>query len=382
MRIGIDVSSTVERETGKISSIGYYTYELVQALSKIDKDNKYILFHSFLPKSKRVAYLIDQDNFKSKIFKFPHKILDFCWNNFHLLSLEYLVGNIDIFHIPSFTFPITKKIKRIFTVHGLGFCKHPEFFSKKEAGAFQKMLKFLPKVDAIIAVSHSVKEELNEILRIPKEKIKVVYHGADKIFQPIKDKEEVNKRLSKYGIFGKYIISVGKIEPVKNFTRLIEAFAIFNRSEKGLYKLVIVGPPYHQYEEIFQKIRRLSLSNKIIFVGYVPSDELPYLYSGAKLFIRPSLYDSFGLSVLEAMACGTPAIVSNISSFVEIVENAGILVNPYNVEEIAEAIYKVLTNEELQNKMREKGLEKAKHFSWEKCARETLAVYEEVKKYK
>jgi len=380
MHIGIDLSSTVEKETGKITSIGYYAYELVKGLSKVDKENEYILFHSFLPKGKRVPCSINQDNFKSRVFKFPHRILDFCWNNLHLLPLEDLIGNINIFHSPSFTFPLSKRIKRVVTVHGLGFSKYPELFPREEVRTLRKIRKFLPKVDRLIAVSCSIREELKEILGISPRKINIVYHGINEIFHPIKDKEKIAEKLSQYGISGKYIISVGKLEPAKNFGRLIDAFSEIGKLGGNLLKLVIVGAPYYQYDELFQKTRKLKLDNKVIFTGYLSPDELPYLYSGAELFLRPSLYEGCSLPLLEAMACGLPVVTSNISSFSEIVGDAGILVDPYDVEEIAEAVYNVLSNKESAEEMRRKGLEKAKQFSWEKCAKETLKVYEEVLK--
>ena len=182
----------------------------------------------------------------------------------------------------------------------------------------------------------------------------------------------------KYQLPRSYLFYVGNISKHKNVDKIIEAFKKIK--SKTNYKLVIAGKLSFGSKDIKKKIKDLDLQDDVIFTGYVPEEDLPALYNGASLFVYPSFYEGFGLPPLEAMQCGCPVITSNTSSLPEVVGNAGIMVDPNDVDELAKQMERVLTNKKLQQKMRKAGLKQAKKFSWEKCARETLKVYEEVLK--
>jgi glycosyltransferase involved in cell wall biosynthesis len=234
------------------------------------------------------------------------------------------------------------------------------------------------RADKIIAISQSTKKDLINLLGAKPEKISVVYPGYDDdIFKPSPDPHKIETALRKYGIIRSYIIYVGILEPKKNILRLVEAFASLKREGKIVHKLVIAGKRAWGDETVFQAVRRNGLEGEVIFTGYVPQEELPLLMSGADVFVFPSLHEGFGIPPLEAMACGTPVIASNASSLPEVVGDAGILVDPYNVDEIAEAIYKVVSDGKLREQMRRKGLERAKLFSWKKAAQQTLQILED-----
>jgi glycosyltransferase involved in cell wall biosynthesis len=231
--------------------------------------------------------------------------------------------------------------------------------------------------DRIITISQSTKADLINLLGAKPEKISVVYPGYDDSFRPQVNHHELKALMSKYSIDDRYILFTGALEPKKNLTRLVEAFVSLKKQGKTVHKLVIAGKRAWGDETVFQTVRRSGLESQVIFTGYVPQEELPLLMSGADVFVFPSLHEGFGIPPLEAMACGTPVITSNSSSLPEVVGDAGVLVNPYSVDEIAEAIYKVVSNRELREEMRRKGLERAKLFSWERAAQEIVQMLEE-----
>lgn len=234
----------------------------------------------------------------------------------------------------------------------------------------------LKTADRIIAVSNSTKRDLINYFNIPEEKIKVILEAADEKFKLL-NKEEINEVKQKYNLNFPFILYVGTLEARKNIPTLIKAF--YKIKKKNIeHKLVIAGKKGWKYKEIFETIDKLDLQNDVVFTGYVSDEDLPALYNAADLFVYPSIYEGFGLPPLEAMACGTPVITSNTSSLPEVVGDAGIMVDPCDVDGLTQTMCDVLTNDGLREDMIKKGLERAKMFTWEKCARETLKVYEEV----
>jgi len=241
---------------------------------------------------------------------------------------------------------------------------------------YKRQPRTLKTADKIITVSNSTKNDLMNHFNIPKEKIRVIFEAADEKFKSLNNKETKEVKY-KYHLNFPFILYVGGLAVHKNIPALIKAF--YKVKKKGIqHKLVITGTKRWKYKEIFETIDKLDLQNDVVFTGYVSDEDLPALYNAADLFVYPSIYEGFGLPPLEAMACGTPVITSNTSSLPEVVGDAGIMVDPYDVNGLADAMHEVLANEGLRANMIKNGLERAKMFSWEKCARETLKVYEEV----
>lgn len=237
----------------------------------------------------------------------------------------------------------------------------------------------LKQADKLIAISEYTKGDLTKYLKISEDKITVVHQGVDhEKYKPMpKDDEIVNKYKLPEDM--KIILYVGAEYPRKNLPTLIEAFGKLKKDYEGV-KLVKAGNPQTggAREKLIKLINKLGLENEIIFTDFVPEEDLPKLYNAADLFVFPSFYEGFGLPPLEAMACGTPVITSNASSLPEVVGDAGIMVDPHDVVGLAKAMYDVLTNDPLRENLVKKGLQRAKLFNWEKTARETLKVYEEV----
>jgi glycosyltransferase involved in cell wall biosynthesis len=386
MRIGIDARTILNPEKGDAIGVGHYTYQLIRHLLEIDKENEYVLFFDFRVREKDVKKF-SQPNVKIKFYPFSDykKYLPGIYNEIlgsAILSKEKL----DLIHTTSHAsrIPVSYRGKTIVTIHDLAVYKlndvFPRLFQAKNKALISLMVS---KAQKVIAVSYSIKNDLQKILKCPEEKIKVIYSGFDKrMFEnPEVDRQKI---LDKYSIKNKYLLFLGTLEPSKNIVRLFEAFKIFKEKNKkdkiaADYKLVMAGKRGWLAKEYRQIAKDLGLSKDIIFTGYVIGDDLVPLFHNADFFVMPSLYEGFGTTVLEAFATGTPAIVSNVSSIPEIAGDAAELVNPMDVQNIAEAMIKLSRSEELKQAYREKGKKQLEKFNWEKCARETLEVYKSLK---
>jgi glycosyltransferase involved in cell wall biosynthesis len=234
----------------------------------------------------------------------------------------------------------------------------------------------LPRVDAVITVSQTSKADIVHYLKVPADRILVVHAGVSAVYRPLPT-DEVARIGAEYSLPEGYILFVGSVEERKNLRGLLHACArLWQAGERR--PLVVVGARKWKHAGIMKTVRKLNLERYLIFTGYVPEADLPALYNGADLFVFPSLYEGFGLPPLEAMACGTPVVCSNAASLPEVVGDAAIMVDPYDVDGLAEAMHRVLTDTGLREELREKGLARARQFTWERTARETVAVYREV----
>lgn len=358
MKIGVDISQIVY-QTG----VSRYTSELVKHLLKIDQENQYVLYAGSLRQrqfiKKFAAGLLRKTNLV--LTSLAPKLADLAWNRFNLFAPP----ETDVFHASNWTLPKTKA-KLVTTIHDLIFLKYPETHTSYSVAVHARHLNRVKKyADRIIAVSQSTKKDLIDY-GIPEEKISVIYEAASPIFKPV-DSYQVK---TKYGLTNDYFLSVGALEPRKNLNRLIEAFSkLFHPGvETSLTpgcELVVVGPA--GWGESLKPVTNVK------FLGFVSDEDLAGLYSGAKALVYPSLYEGFGLPVLEAMSCGCPVITSNVSSLPEVGGEAAIYVNPLSVAEITQAMVSVP-----KLNLTEKSLAQAKKFSWDKTAKETLKIYQKV----
>lgn len=397
MRIGIDARTILNPEIGEAAGLGHYTYQLIRHLLKVDQDlkcgkNEYVLFFDNRVR-RRDIQKFSQKNVKIRHFPFSahKKYLPGIYSEL-LITGTLTKEKLDILHSPGGEIPLTYRIPTVITAHNLALFKYPELFSKTE----RIMAKVMPrapfkKAKIVIATSKAAKEDIVNFFKIDPKKIKVIYRGFDKrFFQNARD-ENIQEVKNKYNIRGKYLLFMSTIKPSNNLTRLIEAFVQFkkllkkkNAVQRGQsqhqsqsYQLVLAGKDGWLAKEIHQIAEDYNLKKDVVFTGYIPPEDLNPLFNGAELFIFPSLYEEFGTPVLEAMASGIPVIASNVSSLPEITNGAAELVDPYNTEGLANKILEVISSKELQEDLKKKGLERAKKFSWEKCARETLKIYKE-----
>ncbi|HCB23032.1 hypothetical protein A3B42_02310 [Candidatus Daviesbacteria bacterium RIFCSPLOWO2_01_FULL_38_10] len=332
-------------------------FELIRHFEKIDKENDYIIL---LPAPPLGDLPKERQGWKYKVLK-PKRL----WTRIALpLALYTATKKPDLIFSPTHYIPRFSPVKRIATIFDLSFLHFPEMFIKKDLWQLKNWTKFSAEnADHIITISNFSKQDIISQYKIDKNNITVAYPGFDS--EKFKVKSEKLK--------DRYIIYVGTIQPRKNLIRLMEAVARI----EGI-KLIIVGKTGWEYEEILDAPKRLGIEDRVKFLGYVATDKLANLLNGATAFVLPSLWEGFGIPVLEAMACGIPVIVSNVSSLPEVVGKAGLLVDPYSVDQIEQAIRLLMTDAKLRQKYSKAGLAQSQNFSWEKMAKQVLKVFEKV----
>ena len=278
----------------------------------------------------------------------------------------------DVAHGPVFVGPLVAPCPVVTTIHDLSFMRFPHLFPPARRLYLTLMTQLSARrAQRLIAVSQHTASESVALLGIPREKITVVYHGVDAVFRPLPAAKVAAFR-QRRGLPERMLLFVGTLEPRKNVIRLIEAFA---RIYEGESKLAVAGGKGWLYDDLFAKVEELDLGDAVIFPGYVPNEELPLWYNAAAAFAYPSLYEGFGMPVTEAQACGTPVVTSTTSSLPEAAGEAALLVDPRDVEAMAAALKRVLSDEALRNRLKERGLTHARTFSWSRTARETAQVY-------
>jgi len=292
----------------------------------------------------------------------------------------FKVDPFGLLHVPHYNAPIAFPGQLITTVHDVCHVAMAQFFpgilKRLYSRNFLQMV--LQKSDYIVTVSHFSKSEIIKYFGTPEEKIRVIHNGVDPMFRPI-DPEEANQVLIRHHLPKEFLLFIGNVKPHKNISGLIQAYRSACEQDPDLPPLVILG----QYKNLMTSVAGLSeqvkdyrIKDKIIFTGYLPTEDLPAIYSQAMLFLFPSFYEGFGLPTIEAMACGTPVITSNCTSIPEVVGDAALLVDPYNQDAMADAILNLAGDQQAQTVMRDKGLEHVKAYSWESSALEHLDLYE------
>ncbi|MCK5413402.1 MAG: glycosyltransferase family 4 protein [Candidatus Pacebacteria bacterium] len=377
MIIGIDIRMLAR---GTRSGIEEYTINLLSNMLKLDSNIQYKLFYNGYKKVDLKYDFLKLLNVELKEFKIPNRLLDFSFQYFSYPKVDKLLGGVDVFFSPHiFSAPVSKNCKTVTTFHDLSFANHKEFYSlgKNYWHFSMNPKKKARKSDKIIAVSNSTKNDLMKIYKIDFEKIKVVYSGINKEQTAENNESEVRK---KYNLSEKYILYLGTIEPRKNIVSIIKAFEKLKYSitDKSL-KLIIAGSKGWLYKNVFEVAENSKYKKDIIFAGFIDDEDKTTLYRLAEIFVYPSFYEGFGFPPLEAMQNKTPVITSNLSSLSEAVGDAAIMVNPYNIDELARAMENLLSDENLKNNLIEKGIQRTKKFSWQKCAEETLDVLKSVK---
>lgn len=373
MNIGIDLLPITGREAG----LQRYAQQLVDDLSRFDHENFYTVFVNERGKS---LFNVNKPNFHVIVVKTPPKV-HFFWEQLYLPFHTFL-RELDLLHSPVSAPPYIKlpSVRTVVTVHDLTFILHPETMTRISRFYWSFFMKRgVQKAGRVIAISESTKVDLMRYLHIPEKKIRVIPRYPDRRFIEFTEKEGLAIKVrEKYRLPDRYILYVGTLEPRKNLVRLIKAYAQAKRDPSITQYLVIAGKKGWLYDSIFEVVKALHLEDEVIFTGFVDDEDLPALYSQADLFVYPSLYEGFGLPPLEAMVCGTPVLTSNCSSLPEVVGDAGLLVDPKDVDEIAKGILQVLKNREFREKIREKGIERAKRFSPQRAIEATIEVYREM----
>lgn len=349
-------------------------FELIKKIEKIDKKNEYTILLASEPLADMPKA---RDGFTYKILK-PNRLKTFLaipWAVFRSKEKPDLIFS-PTHYIPRFT-----SIKRICMIFDLSFLHFPEMFNKKDLYQLSQWTKYSVKnASHLITISKTTKQDIVKQYKVSKDNITVAYPGFDEnVFRPIIDLEGVRKVLEKYEIDGEYVLFIGTLQPRKNLIRLIEAVSRIDN-----LKLVIAGKSSEmgrqgwKYEEILQAPAKIGVENRVIFTGFAETSDLPYLINGAVAFCLPSLWEGFGIPVVEAMACGIPVLVSNVSSLPEVVGNAGLTFDPYRVDQIEQAIRIIYADRKQRDRLSKLSIVRSAKFSWKNMAKEVIKVFENV----
>ena len=298
------------------------------------------------------------------------RLLRILWEQL-IWPLQARQRRVDLLHSMAFVTPLLSRRTAVVTIYDLSFMHYPEQFPAGQRRYLTTMTRqACRRARRIITISQSSRQDVHHFFHVPLDRIDVVLPGVDDAYRPLPE-EAVSAFCREKGL-ERFILHVGTLQPRKNIPVLLNAFA--NLPPSGL-KLALVGGKGWLYNEIFTQVKKLKLEERVLFTGYVPDGELPLWYNAAELLVFPSVYEGFGMPVVEAMACGTPVIASDSSSIPEAVGRAGLLFNPQNAAELTDRITAVQQDPALRAKLKEWGLQHARNFSWERAGRETAVAY-------
>jgi glycosyltransferase involved in cell wall biosynthesis len=383
-KICVDVRCLME---GRRTGVEEYILGLLSHLFEIDKENKYILFFSAWKRPGfDFAVFSKYSNVQLKKIRIPNKLLNFSFWYFGWPKIDRLVGGVDAIFSPNIIFgAVSRNVRVITTIHDLSFERYSECFSWKRRlwHIFINSKKICQRADKIIAVSNSTATDICNLYRINRKKITVIPSAiGDEFCVLSRNDAKLIGVKEKYQLPFKFILFLGTIEPRKNITGIIRAYDALQKKateEKNdellRYRLVIAGSPGWLGEGIFKEINQSKFKEKIILPGFISDDDKAYVYNLSSLFIYPSFFEGFGFPPLEAMQCGVPVITANSSSLPEVCAESAILIDVDRTDEISEAMYQILSNKVLREKLSENGLKKAQEFSWEKTAKKTLEIF-------
>ncbi|NJO83116.1 MAG: glycosyltransferase family 4 protein [Blastochloris sp.] len=374
MHIAIDASRLAATA---LTGTERYSYELVTALARCDRSNRYTLYCNQRPATLPPL----GSNFTLRRIPFPR-----VWTHVRL-SAEMLRHPPDTLFIPAHVLPLAvpllRKTRTVVTVHDLGYLRFPEAHTRVQRLYLRLSTLWSARVAThIIAISSATRADLVRMTGVSPEKITVVHHGLSPRFRPVEDRALVDAALERYRITTPYFLYVGTIQPRKNLERLIESFARLDISHAQHHlqspisnlQLVLAGKRGWLSESIVQRVAELGITDRVRFTGYVDDADLPALLSGACAFVFPSLYEGFGMPVLEAMACGAPVLTANTSSLPEVAGDAALLIDPENTDAMTDGLARLLEDASLRADLRARGLARAAQFTWDRCAAETYAV--------
>lgn len=368
MRIAIDTHAIGSTLTGNER----YIENLAEQLLALDRKNEYFFFFSQEGARRMwegratnlITFKVSENPLVRLGIDFPRQLRRL---RPHLFHYQY-------------TGPLFRVAPEIVTIHDVSFERHPEFFGASEGLRLRLTVRRAVKAARrIITVSEFSKAEIVSFLRVPEQKVKVIYNGVGPEFGRTRNSCEVDACLERYSIQRPYLLAVGNVSRRKNQLMMMRAFALWvKRNADTGHRLVIAGKRQDHIQDLFAEAGRLGLDKRqLSILGYVPERDLPRLYAGADLLLNTSLYEGFGLPLIEAMRCGVPVIASNASCFPEIAGDAALLVDPVNPQEIAEAIEDLIGNKALRDDLIGRGLRRAEAFRWDSAARQTLKLYDE-----
>ena len=373
MRIVIDGRMILPQMSG----IGRYLISLSRALRDLGEDTSFELWLQEDLSIDHPARKLASENFQVRVLPVKHMSLSGQWQ----IPFEAARSHADLLHFPHFDLPWATPGRVVATIHDLKYIAHPEFFPQFEETkrlAMHLMMAFTCRRAQLISCdSKWTAQDLHIRQGVPLNKMRVVSLGVDERFYQPALPDTIQDLRHRYHLDKPFVLFVGERRPHKNLIGLLKAFAVFKRMTSQPYQLVIAGRSYADYKEPEKIAKQFGLSDAVIFLDYIAEFDLPILYQAAEAFILLSLYEGFGLPILEAMASGTPVLAANCTALPEVVGDAGILVDPDNPEQAAEALCQIVSGGAQREQMITLGSERARQFTWERCAQKTLEIYRE-----
>lgn len=382
MRIGIDARFLTHPQPG-----GFKTYitNLVVALADMDDENQYTLYTDRSAVFDATAL---GPNFTTKVVPGTLPIIGMPWREQIGLAYQANRDKLDLLHSPSLTAPLCLFCPSVVTIHDMIWYMHGNRnkggHTQARRWGMELYYRLITEISAkraaaMITVSDHAKQTIVLHLKVPPERVFVTHEAASPIFRRVDDENALYLVRRQHEIHSDYILAIGSADPRKNMSTLLEAYALLPDSVQACYQLVIVLTHVNLASELTRRVKELGLASFVRFVSRVTDEELVLLYSDAKLFVFPSLYEGFGLPPLEAMACGTPVVASDRSSIPEIVGDAALTVAPENAPQMAATMVRALKDDDLRAMLVRRGYERAMRFSWRRCAKETIEVYKRVR---
>lgn len=377
VRIGIDVTAAVSQGGG----IGRYTRELVRTIVSVDRNREYHLFSARQPRKLSFPDAIPTASHVSyHQAPISEQWLYRIWHRLRLpLPVQWFTGGLDLFHSPDFVLPPTSShIPTLLTVHDLSFVHYPDTFTPSLVNYLTKVVpSSVTRASHILADSQATKADLVSLWNVPAHKVTVLLSGVSSEFRPVTDKDKLDSVRRKYHLGNRpYLFSVSTLQPRKNYQMLIRAFQPI--AQKHPHNLIIAGGKGWMYEQMIAEVADQNLAGRVHFVGYAEDVDLPALYSDATLFVFPSLYEGFGLPLLEAMACGVPVLASNASCLPEVAGEAAELRSPHDQSAWTQAIEYLLLDTTRRMEMVAAGFLQARHFTWKKAAHQLVDIYRQL----
>jgi len=372
MRIGFDIRPFLREETG----VGVYFRNLLFSLAKIDKTNEYFLFTSSLKDRFSPKKIPPLEKIHFQEFFYPVKIVNFFWHRLGWPPLDFFFKNqLDLTHSPT-PLPLPTRGKKIVTVYDIFFLDFPEMADNEARRNFaQRMKHTLQKADGIVTISRFTAQQLTERFNVEGKRIKIVYPGIDRSYWEDVEQKRLNQTKAYYGLPSDFLLFVGASEQRKNLLNLLEALKIIHARYRKI-SLLLIGPKGQDYKNIKTRIQQLELDPWVKMFGYLEDNELKDFYWLASAFVYPSLWEGFGIPLLEAMACGVPVVTSQTSALPETGGEAAVYSDPKNPEDIAEKTIQVLEDNTLRERLISAGKKRIQSFRWEDAASEVLRFYE------
>ena len=367
MRIGIDVRKI--RDFG----VGTYVRNLVRYLARLDHENEYVLFCR--PEDCSLSEPLGE-NFRAVAEPAP----PYSMTEQFRIPFSLRRERIDLFHAPHYVLPLLTPCRSVVTIHDCIHLMFPQYLPNRLAYGYARASLWVAthRSSRILTVSEASKRDILRFFQVPSDKVTVIPNAIDERFGVVPTDEEVVRVRERYQLSDRFVLYAGNVKPHKNLERLIDAFFILRQEGFGNLKLLIIGSEISKYATLRRAVHRYHLHKHVRFLGFVPNETLAVLYRLADAFAFPSVYEGFGLPPLEAMASGTPVLTSNVSSLPEVVGDAAVLVNPYEPRAIADGLRRLLTDVALRQDLHERGVARARQFSWERSVSRIRDIYNEV----